>query len=74
MAGFLKIVINSTFHKAWNSEAKCRYTYMHEYLYHGMYLNHINFHFKTRLESALKRRTVQPFAESDDTRCCNNTI
>jgi hypothetical protein len=25
-------------------------------------------------ESTLNRRTVQPFTESDDTRCCNNTI
>ena len=25
-------------------------------------------------ESALNRRTIQPFTESDDTRCCNNTI
>jgi len=23
---------------------------------------------------ALNRRTVRPFTESDDTRCCNNTI
>ena len=27
-----------------------------------------------RLQSALIRRTVQPFKESDDTRCCDNTI
>ena len=26
------------------------------------------------LQSALNRHTVQPFEESDDTRCCNNTI
>ena len=26
------------------------------------------------LQSALNRCTVQPFTESDDTRCCNNTI
>jgi len=26
------------------------------------------------LQSALNRCTVQPFAESDDTRCCVNTI
>ena len=26
------------------------------------------------LQSALNRPTVQPFTESDDTRCCNNTI
>jgi hypothetical protein len=26
------------------------------------------------LQSALKRYTVQPFTESDDTRCCENTI
>ena len=25
-------------------------------------------------QTALNRRTVQPFTESDDTRCCNNTI
>jgi len=25
-------------------------------------------------QSALIRHTVQPFTESDDTRCCNNTI
>ena len=24
--------------------------------------------------SALNRHTVRPFTESDDTRCCNNTI
>jgi len=26
------------------------------------------------LQSALNRRTVQPFTESDDTRCCDNII
>jgi len=26
------------------------------------------------LQSALIQYTVQPFKESDDTRCCNNTI
>ena len=26
------------------------------------------------IQSALIRRTVQPFTESDDTRCCDNTI
>jgi len=26
------------------------------------------------LQSALNRRTVRPFTESDDTRCCHNTI
>jgi len=26
------------------------------------------------LQSALNRRTVRPFTESDDTRCCSNTI
>ena len=26
------------------------------------------------LQSALNRCTVQPFTESDDTRCCDNTI
>ena len=26
------------------------------------------------LQSALIRHTVQPFTESDDTRCCDNTI
>jgi len=25
-------------------------------------------------ESALIRHTIQPFTESDDTRCCDNTI
>ena len=25
-------------------------------------------------QSAFNRRTVQPFTESDDTRCCDNTI
>ena len=25
-------------------------------------------------QSALNRHTVRPFTESDDTRCCNNTI
>jgi len=29
---------------------------------------------RLRTESALNRRTVRPFTESDDTRCCNNTI
>jgi len=27
-----------------------------------------------RTQSALNWCTVQPFTESDDTRCCNNTI
>ena len=27
-----------------------------------------------RLKSALIRHTVQPFTESDDTKCCDNTI
>ena len=26
------------------------------------------------LQSALNRHTARPFTESDDTRCCNNTI
>jgi len=26
------------------------------------------------LDSALNQRTVRPVTESDDTRCCNNTI
>jgi hypothetical protein len=26
------------------------------------------------LQSALNHHTVQPFTESDDTRCCDNTI
>jgi len=26
------------------------------------------------LQFAFNRRTVRPFTESDDTRCCNNTI
>jgi len=29
---------------------------------------------RMRAESALIRHIVQPFTESDDTRCCNNTI
>ena len=29
---------------------------------------------KTALQSALIRHTVQPFTDSDDTRCCDNTI
>ena len=29
---------------------------------------------KSGLESALNRCTVQPFTESDDNRCCENTI
>jgi hypothetical protein len=28
----------------------------------------------TALQSALIRHTVQPFTESDDTSCCDNTI
>ena len=30
--------------------------------------------YSTPVESALNRRAVQPFTDSDDTRCCNNTI
>jgi len=30
--------------------------------------------YSTPVESALNRRTVRPFTESDDTRCCNNII
>jgi len=30
--------------------------------------------YSTPVDSALNRRSVQPFTESDDTRCCNNTI
>jgi len=29
---------------------------------------------RMRADSALNRHTVQPFTESDDTRCCDNTI
>ena len=29
---------------------------------------------ESRLQSGLIRHTVQPFTESDDTRCCDNTI
>ena len=29
---------------------------------------------RMRVESALIRHTVQPFTESDDTRCCDNKI
>ena len=29
---------------------------------------------KSWMQSALNRRTIQPFTEKDDTRCCNNTI
>ena len=29
---------------------------------------------RLQTESALIRHTVQPFTESDDTRCCDNTI
>jgi hypothetical protein len=29
---------------------------------------------RLRADSILNRRTVQLFTESDDTRCCNNTI
>ena len=29
---------------------------------------------ESALQSALIRHTVQPFTESDDTRCCDNTI
>ena len=31
-------------------------------------------YFYVFFESALIRHTVQPFTESDDTRCCDNTI
>ena len=30
--------------------------------------------YSTPVESALNRRNVRPFTDSDDTRCCNNTI
>jgi hypothetical protein len=30
--------------------------------------------YSTALQSTLNRHTVQPFTESDDTRCCDNTI
>ena len=30
--------------------------------------------YSMRADSALIRHTVQPFTESDDTRCCDNTI
>ena len=30
--------------------------------------------YSTPVESRFNRRTVQPFTESDDTRCCNNKI
>ena len=30
--------------------------------------------YESGLQSALNRHTVRPFTESDDTRCCNNTI
>ena len=29
---------------------------------------------RMRADSALIRHTVQPFTESDDTRCCDNTV
>jgi hypothetical protein len=29
---------------------------------------------RLRANSALNRHTIRPFTESDDTRCCNNTI
>ena len=29
---------------------------------------------RTDCQSALNRRTVRPFTQSDDIRCCNNTI
>ena len=29
---------------------------------------------ESRLQSPLIRHTVQPFTESDDTRCCDNTV
>jgi len=29
---------------------------------------------QSALQSALNRHNVQPFAESDDNRCCDNTI
>ena len=32
------------------------------------------FHLPTLMQSALNRCTVQLFTESDDTRCCENTI
>jgi len=30
--------------------------------------------YSTPVESAFNRRTIRPLTESDDTRCCNNTI
>jgi hypothetical protein len=37
-------------------------------------LKDVKMKYMTALQSALIRRTVQPFTESDDTRCCENTI
>ena len=33
-----------------------------------------NMQVESGLQSALNRHTVRPFTESDDARCCNNTI
>jgi hypothetical protein len=35
---------------------------------------HAHFQEQTAEQSALIRHTVQPFTESDDARCCDNTI
>ena len=39
----------------------------------GISVNDCTVH-RLRAESALNRCTVQPFTESDDTRCCENAI
>ena len=42
--------------------------------YNPRHVSSINMPISGGQESALIRHTVQPFTESDDTRCCDNTI
>jgi hypothetical protein len=39
-----------------------------------MFYNNMYVTLQSSTLSALNRRTVQPFTESDDTRCCDNTF
>ena len=44
------------------------------YVFSTVHHNIDLYHLPTLGHSALIRHTVQPFTESDDTRCCDNTI
>ena len=50
--------------------------YYHSIWYHHSLYSTVQYSLpdESRLQSTLIRHTVQPFTESDDTRCCDNTI